>query len=88
MLIFHNYKCRIFSMNKFNDVIDIYGSPTKTAEAIGASLQAVCFWRDGDREINPKMCVKIEKITGGKVTRQDLRPDDWSELWPELVKSA
>lgn len=75
-------------MNKFNDVINIYGSVTKTATAIGASVQAVCFWRDGKREINPAMCVKIEQVTNGKVTRQDLRPDDWSLIWPELVDAA
>jgi DNA-binding transcriptional regulator YdaS (Cro superfamily) len=75
-------------MNKFNDVINIYGNVTKTAIAIGASVQAVCFWRDGKREINPAMCVKIEQVTCGKVTRQDLRPDDWQQIWPELIKAA
>lgn len=30
------------------------------------------------------ICVAIEQQTGGKVTRKDLRPDDWLLLWPEL----
>lgn len=30
-------------------------------------------------------CVAIERATGGKVTRRELRPDDWAELWPELA---
>ena len=29
-------------------------------------------------------CVQIEKLTNGAVTRKDLRPDDWHEIWPEL----
>lgn len=30
-------------------------------------------------------CVAIERVTGGAVTRRDLRPDDWWLIWPELV---
>lgn len=33
-----------------------------------------------------KLCVAIERATGGAVTRRDLRPDDWREIWPELVE--
>jgi DNA-binding transcriptional regulator YdaS (Cro superfamily) len=34
--------------------------------------------------ISPKRCVQIEEATGGGVTRQEMRPDDWADLWPEL----
>lgn len=34
------------------------------------------------------ICVAIEQQTGGKVTRKDMRPDDWLLLWPELNKEA
>ena len=37
--------------------------------------------------INPKTCSSIEGATCGAVTRQDLRPDDWAEIWPELSDS-
>lgn len=30
----------------------------------------------------------IERITGGAVTRRDLRPYDWARVWPELADSA
>lgn len=30
-------------------------------------------------------CVRIERLTNGQVTRRDLRPDDWYEIWPELA---
>jgi DNA-binding transcriptional regulator YdaS (Cro superfamily) len=39
----------------------------------------------GLRPAAPELCVLIEKITNGAVTRRDLRPDDWHRIWPELV---
>lgn len=30
----------------------------------------------------------IERITGGAVTRQNLRPDDYARIWPELAPPA
>ncbi|WJJ94022.1 transcriptional regulator [Neopusillimonas aromaticivorans] len=38
----------------------------------------------GYRLAGEKLCVSIEKESGGAVTRRDLRPDDWHEIWPEL----
>jgi DNA-binding transcriptional regulator YdaS (Cro superfamily) len=35
------------------------------------------------REPSPHLAVKIWRLSGGKVTRQELRAD-WPELWPEL----
>ena len=30
-------------------------------------------------------CVPIERATQGAVTRRDLRPDDYLDIWPELA---
>lgn len=38
--------------------------------------------------IRPSVCVAIERETAGKVTRKDLRPNDWASIWPELVDAA
>jgi DNA-binding transcriptional regulator YdaS (Cro superfamily) len=35
--------------------------------------------------VSPVRCVAIEAATEGKVTRKDLRPDDWEAIWPELA---
>jgi DNA-binding transcriptional regulator YdaS (Cro superfamily) len=75
-------------MEAFARAIKFFGNNTKTALALGVTVQAVCFWRDGEREINPKGCVKIEKLTNGLVTRKDLRPNDWQDIWPELAEAA
>lgn len=34
------------------------------------------------------LCVAIERQSGGFVTRQDLRPYDWRDNWPELAERA
>lgn len=39
----------------------------------------------GQRKLTPKTCVLLEKESGGMVTRQNLRPDDWKDIWPELA---
>ncbi len=38
--------------------------------------------------INPVTCVLIEKHSNGVVSRKDLHPDDWKDIWPELAKKA
>jgi DNA-binding transcriptional regulator YdaS (Cro superfamily) len=38
----------------------------------------------GAASISPERCVAIERATGRQVMRQDLRPDDWADIWPEL----
>lgn len=39
------------------------------------------------QRIRPETCAAIERATAGAVTRQDLRPDDWRDIWPELAES-
>jgi len=34
------------------------------------------------------LCVLLENQLSGAVTRQDLRPDDWSLIWPELIEKV
>lgn len=43
-------------------------------------------WLTRSRPVSPEKCVAIEKETNGKVSRKDLRPDDWELIWPELAK--
>lgn len=31
---------------------------------------------------------RIEELTGGEVSRKDMRPDDWRDIWPELVEEG
>lgn len=45
--------------------------------------QVIQQWRYAGVPI--EHCPAIEAATNGAVTRRDLRPDDWWEIWPELV---
>jgi len=40
----------------------------------------------GARPVPPATAVAIERVTNREVTRQELRPDDWALIWPELTK--
>jgi len=55
------------------------------AKLIDESPSFVNQWVQGDRPVPAKTCVRIEQATNGLVTRQELRPKDWQEHWPELV---
>lgn len=37
------------------------------------------------QKFGPLLCTSIETESGGQVTRQDLLPDSWEKIWPELA---
>jgi DNA-binding transcriptional regulator YdaS (Cro superfamily) len=63
----------------------ILGSQSALANAIGVSSPTVSEWVKEDRPIPITQVVKIEAITDGKVTRQELRPSDFWLIWPDLA---
>lgn len=58
------------------------------AERCGTSAAYLRNVIYGQRKAGDKLCVAIERESGGHVTRRDLRPDDWHLIWPELAKPA
>lgn len=67
------------------------GSQRALARALGISAVAIGQWgRAGPsaRGVPLKQCVRIEQLTQGAVSRKELRPDDWLEIWPELEEVA
>lgn len=60
-------------------------SQSRLAKQLGVSAGLIYQWRSGRRPISAKQCTAIERATAGAVTRQELRPDDWQEIWPELI---
>ena len=53
----------------------------KSETSVG-HLQNVAY---GYRPCSPELAVLLERNTFNLVTRQDLRPDDWQKIWPELA---
>ncbi|KVU22295.1 hypothetical protein WK65_18325 [Burkholderia ubonensis] len=56
------------------------------AEQLGVSQGLIYQWLTGRRPVAADKCVAIERATCGAVTRRDLRPDDWQNIWPELIE--
>lgn len=62
-------------MKPLHKAIEQIGGPSNLASLLGVSVQAVCFWRDGQRRLPAEKCPDIERATGGVVTCEELRPD-------------
>lgn len=59
----------------------IVGSQVALALALGVSKGAVSQWKDDERRVPAEHCPAIERLTGGAVRCEDLRPDiDWAVL--------
>ena len=66
---------------------DQLGGQAALAEALGfKDRRNVWPWFKTDRSVPVEHCAAIERITNGAVTRQELRPDDWQAIWPELSR--
>jgi DNA-binding transcriptional regulator YdaS (Cro superfamily) len=61
------------------------GRASILAKAIGVSPSYLSQMASGDAAISPIKSVEIEFATNKQVTRQDLRPNDWRAIWPELA---
>jgi len=62
----------------------IAGGVRALAKELQVSPSVVTEWAKKTTPVPIKRCVQLEKYTKGVVTRKELRPDDWYEIWPEL----
>ncbi len=53
----------------------IVGSQTALAVALGVTKAAVGQWKDEGRRVPAEHCPAIERLTGGAVRCEELRPD-------------
>lgn len=61
------------------------GRQSALAKTIGAHTPDISRWAYGDRPIPVRYGAQIERATNGEVTRQEMFPNDWHLIWPELV---
>lgn len=54
------------------------------ASKVGCAIVTIHQLKEGKLAPSVKMALAIERATGGAVTRKDLRPHDWRDIWPEL----
>jgi DNA-binding transcriptional regulator YdaS (Cro superfamily) len=58
------------------------GSQTALARLIGKKQPHIHKWLHSPNPLRPEHCRSIELAVG--VRRQELRPGDWMDIWPEL----
>lgn len=64
--------------------IRIVGNGALLAEKLGVTAVTVSDWASGKRPVPIIRCVEIEELTCEEVTRKQLRPEDWYQIWPDL----
>lgn len=65
-----------------------HGNQSALATTIGSHQPTVRAWAMAERPIPVEHGAAIERATGGQVTRQELFPDTWARIWPELAAPA
>lgn len=70
--------------NAIDTAIQTFPSLTDFAAALRVSPQVIVNWRT--RGVPVARCADVERVSNCAVRRWDLRPTDWQQLWPELVK--
>lgn len=74
-------------MNPLDIAITEAGGVGRLALALKLGQSTVSNWRKRGTIPGAEYCALIEAATGGRVTRKDLRPDDWQVIWPELAQA-
>jgi DNA-binding transcriptional regulator YdaS (Cro superfamily) len=64
------------------------GMQARLARLLAVNPVLIHQWAYGKRPIPIHRCADIERVTAGQVTRQDLRPEDWFRIWPELATTV
>lgn len=68
-------------------VVAEFGGHGGVAKVLGyTDRRNVWPWTSGQRDFPPEHCVTIEMKSDGRITRQELRPQDWQAIWPELAQ--
>ena len=69
---------------QFREYLTPHGSVSKLARALNKSPAEISMYKSGRRPIPIELGAAIENATGGAVTRQEMFPDTWQSIWPEL----
>jgi len=68
-------------------MIELLGGAKKVAMKTNVTVQAVYQWRNSAIPVDKLMMLAalLEKESHGLITRQELFPNCWHWIWPELV---
>lgn len=62
---------------------EVAGGLRALSRVLGISSSMIYQWKNAKRNVPVRYCQAIVALTEGHVTVQDLRPEDWYEIWPE-----
>ena len=71
-----------------NELIDKFGGTTAVARLFNIKAPSVHAWRTKGIPDGKHIRLSLLAEQHGVASRQELRPDDWHLLWPELIKST
>lgn len=77
MIVLRNYLRTLTPMEK-----------TEFSEKCGTTTNYLRKAVSISQPLRPIVCSLIEINSGGAVTREELRPDDWHIIWPELKERS
>lgn len=74
-------KARMHNIEALERAIELCdGKRSILARRLNVTWQTIETWIHGKSCITAERAMSIEYVTGGKVTRQDLRPDLWAPM--------
>lgn len=59
-------------------------APNEAVERTGTSrgyLKQIAY---GNKQASAALAVSLERELSGAISRKELRPGDWNQIWPEL----
>ena len=71
-------------METLRRAIKIIGTQQTTADTLGVRQSTLAGWLKRE-QVPAQYCAMLEIATGGQIIREELWPDDWQRIWPELV---
>ena len=71
-----------------SEYLTAHGRAIQLASAVGVSPATVSNWNACKHPVPAELGAAIERATGGQVTRQELFPDTWARIWPELAPAG
>ena len=66
-------------------LLRFFENQSEIARQLGICPQTVSDWFLNKRDIPHRQASRIELLSGGAVLREEMRPNDWMEIWPELI---
>lgn len=74
-------KLRKSNVIEIKKAIELAGGARELAVKLGVSYQSVLDWKNERSNINFLNCIKIEKLTEGKIKARDILPDyPWDDI--------